>query len=121
MMKIYRKWDYDMIVSTVYGTAEKVGIEFTEEDRTEISSIVRGYCDTVRRYEDKSHLLSRAILGIAACDGYIKLLYYINLTLSESFERDNGISQPDDFVRTINFEFTQFVIDKRHKYIILIK
>ena len=120
-MKIYKRWDYDLIVSTALGAAEEVGIALTEEDRTEISSIVRGYCNTVRQYEDKSHLLSRAILGIAACDGYIKLLYYINLTLSESFERDNGISQPDDFVRTINFEFTQFVIDKRHKYIILIK
>ena len=121
MMKIYKRWDYDLIVNTVYGAAEEVGIALTEEDRTKISSIVRGYCDTVRRYEDKSHLLSRAILGIFACDGYIQLLYYINSTLSESFERDNGTSQPDDFVRTINFEFTQFVIDKRHKYIILTK
>ena len=119
-MKIYRKWDYDLIVSTVYSAAEKVGIALTEEDRTKISSIVRGYCEPIRRYEDKSHLLSRAILGIIAGEGYIKLLYYINLTLSESFERSNGIEQPDS-VRTINFEFTQFVIDKRHKYIILIR
>ena len=120
MMKIYKKWDYDMIVSTVYGTAEKVGIEFTEEDRTEISSIVGRYCDTVRRGENQSHFLSEDVLCIIACEGYIKLLYYIGLSMKESFERDNGISQPES-VRIVNFKFSQHSIDKRHKYILLIK
>lgn len=120
MMKFYRKWDYDLIVSTVYGTAEEVGIKFTEEDRTEISSIVRGYCDTVRRYENQSRFLSEAVLCIIACEGYIKLLYYIGLSLKESFRRDNGISQPES-VRIVNFEFSQYSIDRRHKYILLIK
>ena len=45
MMKIYRKWDYDLIVSTAYGTANSIGISLNEKDRDRIEQIVRRFCE----------------------------------------------------------------------------
>ena len=36
MMKIYKRWDYDLIVSTALGAADSIGISLNEKERYRI-------------------------------------------------------------------------------------
>ena len=77
MMKIYRKWDYDLIVSTVYGAADSMGIPLNEKERDRIEMVVRRFCERTDSGKNDSSFAASS-LYIVAYDEGLEIKTYVN-------------------------------------------
>ena len=113
MMKIYKRWDYDMIVSTVYGTAESRGIPLNEKDRDRIEMMVRRFCERTRSGENDSSFVGSSLYVIAYSKG-LEIKSYVNLC-SLNYE---SIGAPCGEFSSAAFIYCQF---ETQQYFIRIK
>ena len=77
MMKIYRKWDYDLIVSTVYGAADSIGISLNDKERYRIEQMVRRFCERTRSGENDSSFIGSSLYVVAYNEG-LEIKTYVN-------------------------------------------
>ena len=113
MMKIYRKWDYDMIVSTVYGTADSKGIPLNEKDRDRIEQMVRRFCERTSSGENDAFFEASSLHVVAYNEG-LEIKSYVNLC-SLNYE---SIGAPCGEFFSAEFIYCQFEIQQ---YFIRIK
>lgn len=78
MMKIYRKWDYDLIVSTALGAANSKGIPLNEKDRDRIEQIVRRFCERTDSGKNDSSFIA-SFLYMVAYDEGLEIKTFVNL------------------------------------------
>ena len=78
MMKIYRKWDYDLIVSTALGAADSIGISLNEKERYRIEQMVKRFCERMHSGENDSSFIGSSLYVIAYSKG-LEIKSYVNL------------------------------------------
>ncbi len=110
MMKIYRKWDYDLIVSTVYGTANSIGITLNERDRDRIEQMVKRFCERTRSGENDSSFVGSSLYVVAYNEG-LEIKSYVNLCCInyEFIGEPCGKSSSVEFI-CCQFEIQQYYI-----------
>ena len=113
MMKIYRKWDYDLIVSTVYGTADSIGITLNDKERYRIEQMVKRFCERTNSGENDSSFIGSSLYVIAYSEG-LEIKTYVNLC-SLNYE---SIGAPCGEFSSAEFIYCQFEIQQ---YYIIIK
>ena len=77
MMKIYRKWDYDLTVSTALGTADSMGIPLNEKDRARIEQMVRRFCERTDSGKNDSSFVVSSLYVVAYNEG-LEIKTYVN-------------------------------------------
>ena len=76
MMKIYRKWDYDLIVSTALGAADSIGISLNDKDKDRIEQMVRRFCErTNSKKNDSSFMASYLYVVVGQSVGCLQLVH----------------------------------------------
>ena len=110
MMKIYRKWDYDIIVSTALGAADSIGITINEKERYRIEQMVKRFCERTDSGENDSSFVGSALYVIAYSKG-LEIKSYVNLcSLNyESIGAPCGKSSSAEFIYC-QFEIQQYFI-----------
>lgn len=116
MMKIYRKWDYNLIVSTVYGTANSIGISLNERDRDRIEQIVRRFCERTNSEENDS-AFDASSLYVVAYDEGLEIKYYVNYNPLNSA----SIGAPCGKFYSAAFVYSRYETVDKYKYFIRIK
>ena len=116
MMKIYRKWDYDLIVSTALGAADSIGISLNEKDRDKIEQIVRRFCERTNSVENDSSV-DASSLYIAAYDEGLEIKTYVNYNPLNSA----SIGAPCGRVYSAVFVYSGYEPCDKYKYFIRIK
>ena len=113
MMKIYRKWDYDLIVSTALGAADSIGISLNGKDRDRIEQMVRRFYERTDSGENDSSL-DASSLYIAAYDEGLEIKTYVNHNPLNS----SSIGAPCGEFYSVEFVYFRYNI---HQYFIRIK
>ena len=113
MMKIYRKWDYDLIVSTALGAADSIGITLNEKERYRIEQMVKRFCERTRSGENDSSFIGSSLYVVAYSEG-LEIKSYVNLC-SLNYE---SIGAPCGEFCSAEFIYCQFEIQQ---YYIIIK
>ena len=116
MMKIYRKWDYDLIVSTVYGTADSKGIPLKEEDRTRIEQTVKRFCERTRSGKNDSSFAASSLYIVAYNEG-LQIKTYVNHNPLNSA----SIGAPCGEFSSAEFIYSRYEMSDEYKYFIRIK
>ena len=116
MMKIYRRWDYDLIVSTVYGTADSKGIPLKEEDRTRIEQTVKRFCERTRSGKNDSSLAASS-LYIVAYDEGLQIKSFVNYSPLNSA----SVGAPCGEFYSAQFVYSEYETSDEYKYYIRIK
>lgn len=107
MMKIYRKWDYDLIVSTALGAANSIGISLNERDRYRIEQMAKRFCERTRSGENDSSFVGSSLYVIAYSKG-LEIKSYANLC-SLNYE---SIGAPCGEFFSAEFIYCQFEIQQ---------
>lgn len=113
MMKIYRKWDYDLIVSTALGAANSIGISLNEKDKDRIEQIVRIFCERTDSGENDSSFEASSLYVVAYSEG-LEIKSYVNLC-SLNYE---SIGAPRGEFSSAAFIYSRL---NMHQYFIRIK
>ena len=116
MMKIYRRWDYDLIVSTVYGTADSIGISLNEKERYSIEQMVKRFCERTRSGENDSWL-QEATMDIVVYDEGLELVTYLNLNAIDCFTVGKACGK----FKMLYFGYNKNDISDEYKYYITIQ
>ena len=114
MMKIYRKWDYDLIVSTALGAADSIGISLNEKDRYRIEQMVRRFCERTDSGDNDSSL-DASFLYVVAYDEGLEIKSYVN------YDPLNSVSVGAPCGEFYSVEFVYFRYNIQHQYFIRIK
>lgn len=115
MMKIYRKWDYDLIVSTALGAANSIGISLNEKERYRIEQMVSRFCERTSSGENDSSFVASS-LGIVAYSEGLEIKTYVNhIPLNSA-----SIGAPWGEFYSVEFIYFKYESDKT-KYFIRIK
>ena len=107
MMKIYRKWDYDLIVSTALGAADSIGISLNEKERYRIEQMVKRFCERTHSGENDSSFVGSSLYVIAYSKG-LEIKSYVNLC-SLNYE---SIGAPCGEFFSAEFIYCQFEIQQ---------
>lgn len=107
MMRIYRKWDYDLIVSTALGAANSIGISLNEKERYRIEQMVKRFCERTRSGENDSSFVGSSLYVIAYSEG-LEIKSYVNLC-SLNYE---SIGAPCGEFFSAEFIYCQFEIQQ---------
>lgn len=107
MMKIYRKWDYDLIVSTALGAANSIGISLNERERDRIEQMVKRFCERTRSGENDSSFVGSSLYMVAYSEG-LEIKSYANLC-SLNYE---SIGAPCGEFYSAEFIYCQFEIQQ---------
>ena len=113
MMKIYRKWDYDLIVSTALGAADSIGIPLNEKDRDRIEQMVRRFCERTRSGENDSSFAVSSLYIFAYNEG-LEIKTYVDYNPLNSA----SIGAPCGEFYSVEFVYFKYDI---HQYFIRIK
>ena len=116
MMKIYRKWDYDLIVSTVYGTANSKGIPLKEEDRTRIEQTVKRFCERTNSGKYDSFFVASSLYVVVYNEG-IQIKTYVNHNPLNSA----SVGAPCGEFYSAAFVYSRYETVDKYKYFITIK
>lgn len=116
MMKIYRKWDYDLIVSTALGAADSIGISLNEKDRTRIEQTVRRFCERTDSGENDS-AFDASSLYVVAYDEGLEIKTYVNYNLLNSA----SVGAPCGEFYSAAFVYSRYETVDKYKYFIRIK
>lgn len=107
MMKIYKRWDYDLIVSTALGAADSIGISLNEKERYRIEQMVKRFCERTRSGENDSSFVGSSLYVIAYNKG-LEIKSYVNLC-SLNYE---SIGAPYGEFFSAEFIYCQFEIQQ---------
>ena len=113
MMKIYKKWDYDLIVSTALGAADSIGISLNERDRDRIEHAVKRFCERTNSEKNDSSFMASSLYIVAYNEG-LEIKTYINHNPLNSA----SIGAPCGEFSSAEFIYCQFEIQQ---YFIRIK
>ena len=116
MMKIYRKWDYDLIVSTVYGAADSIGITLNEKDRTRITAIVGRFCERTDSGKNDSSFLASSLYVVVYNEG-LEIKTYVNYNPLNSV----SIGAPCGEFYSAGFIYSEYETYDKYRYFIRIK
>ena len=120
MMKIYRKWDYDLIVSTALGAANSIGISLNEKDRTRIEQIVRRFCERTNSGKNDSLFLASSLYVVVYNEG-LEIKTYINYNLNYNPLNSASIGAPCGEFYSAAFVYSRYETVDKYKYFITIK
>ena len=116
MMKIYRKWDYDLIVSTALGAADSIGISLNEKDRDKIEQIVRRFCERTDSGENDS-AFDASSLYVVVYDEGLEIKSYVNCNPLNSA----SVGAPCGKFYSAAFVYSRYERVYKYKYFIIIK
>ena len=114
MMKIYRKWDYDLIVSTALGAANSIGISLNEKDRYRIEQMVRRFCERTDSGENDSSFMASSLYVVAYDEG-LEIKSYVDQNPLNSA----SVGAPCGKFYSAAFVYSRYNI--QHQYFIRIK
>ena len=120
MMEIYRKWDYDLIVSTALGAANSIGISLSKEEIDMIEQMVKRFCERTNNVEKHSRLKG-ASLYVVAYNAGLEIKPYIDY---EPYGLFFGIGNTTGNYQSVHFSYSTVVDLERlydHKYCIIIR
>ena len=115
-MKIYRKWDYDLIVSTALGAADSIGISLNEKDRTRIEMVVRRFCERTDSGKNDSSFVA-SYLYVVAYDEGLEIKTYVNHNPLNSA----SIGAPCGEFHSAEFVCSGYETSDKYRYFILTK
>ena len=115
-MKIYRKWDYDLIVSTALGAADSKGIPLNEKDRTRIEMVVRRFCERTDSGKNDSSFVASSMYVVVYDEG-LEIKTYVNYNPLNSA----SIGAPCGEFYSAAFVYSQYETVDKYKYFITIK
>ena len=113
MMKIYRKWDYDLIVSTALGAADSIGITLNDKDRDRIEQMVRRFCERTDSGKNDSEFNASSLYMVAYDEG-LEIKTYVNHNPLNS----TSVGAPCGEFYSVEFVYFKYNI---HQYFIRIK
>ena len=116
MMKIYRKWDYDLIVSTALGAADSIGISLNEKDRDRIEQMVRRFCERTDSEKNDSSFMASSLCVVVYSEG-LEINTYINHNPLNSA----SIGAPGREFYSAAFVYSLYETVDKYKYFIRIK
>ena len=116
MMKIYRKWDYDLIVSTALGAAESIGISLNEKERYRIEQMVKRLCERTRSGENDSSFAASSLYMVAYSEG-LEIKTYVNHNPLNSA----SVGAPCGEFYSVEFVYFKYAASDNSKYYIRIK
>lgn len=116
MMKIYLKWDYDLIVSTALGAADSIGIFLNERERYRIEQMVKRFCEKTRSGENDSSFAGSSLNIIAYSKG-LEIKSYVNYNPLNS----TSIGAPWGEFHSVEFVYFKYATSDKYKYFIRIK
>ena len=116
MKKIYRKWDYDLIVSTALGAADSIGISLNEKERYRIEQMVKRFCERTRSGENDSSFVGSSLYVIAYNKG-LEIKSYVNLC---SFNYES-IGAPCGEFYSAEYIYSGYETSDKYRYFIRIK
>ena len=115
-MKIYQKWDYDLIVSTALGAANSKGIPLNEKDRTRIEMVVRRFCERTDSGKNDSSLAASSLYIVAYNKG-LEIKTYVNYNPLNSA----SIGAPCGEFSSAEFICSGYETSDKYRYFIRIK
>ena len=116
MMKIYRKWDYDLIVSTALGAANSIGISLNERDRDRIEQMVKRFCERTNSGENDSAFDASSLYVVVYNEG-LEIKSYVNYNPLNSV----SIGAPCGEFYSAAFVYSLYETVDKYKYFIRIK
>lgn len=116
MMKIYKKWDYDLIVSTVYGAADRIGISLNEKERDRIEQMVRRFCERTDKGKYDSFFAASSLYVVVYNEG-LEIKTYVNHNPLNSA----SIGAPCGEFYSAAFVYSRYETVDKYKYFITIK
>ena len=116
MMKIYRKWDYDLIVSTALGAADSIGITLNDKERTRIEQTVRRFCERTNSEKNDSSFVASSLYVVAYEEG-LEIKTYVNHNPLNSA----SIGAPCGEFSSAEFIYSVYETSDKYKYFIRIK
>ena len=116
MMKIYKRWDYDLIVSTALGAAESRGIPLNEKDRTRIEMVVRRFYERTDSVKNDSFLVASSLYVVVYDEG-LEIKTYVNHNPLNSV----SIGAPCGMFYSAAFVYSRYETVDKYKYFIRIK
>ena len=116
MMKIYLRWDYDLIVSTVYGTADSKGIPLKEEDRTRIEQTVKRFCERTDSGKNDSSFAVSSLYIVARNEG-LEIKSFVNYSPFNS----TSVGAPCGEFYSAQFVYSEYETSDEYKYFVTIK
>ena len=115
-MKIYRKWDYDLIVSTALGAANSIGITLNEKERYRIEQMVKRFCERTHSGENDSAFDASSLYVVVYNEG-LQIKTYVNYNLLNSA----SIGAPCGEFYSAAFVYSLYETVDKYKYFIRIK
>ena len=116
MMKIYRKWDYYLIVSTALGAADSIGISLNDKDRDRIEQMVRRFCERTDSGENEDSFLASSLYIVAYNEG-LEIKTYVNYNPLNSA----SVGAPCGEFYSAAFVYSRYETVDKYKYFIRIK
>ena len=116
MMKIYRKWDYDMIVSTALGAADSIGISLNDKERYRIEQMVRRFCERTNSGKNDSSFAASSLYMVAYKEG-LEIKSYVNNNPLNSA----SVGAPWGEFYSAEFRYFRYATSDESKYYIRIK
>lgn len=116
MMRIYRKWDYDLIVSTALGAADSIGISLNEKERYRIEQMVKRFCERTRSGDNDSSFVGSSLYMVAYSEGLEIKTYVNNNPLNSA-----SIGAPWGEFYSVEFVYFKYATSDKSKYHIRIK
>ena len=116
MMEIYRRWDYDMIVSTALGAADSIGITLNEKERTRIEQMVRRFCERTNSEKNDSFFVASSLYVVVYNEG-LEIKTYVNYNPLNSA----SIGAPGGEFYSAAFVYSRYETSDKYRYFIRIK
>ena len=116
MMKIYRKWDYDMIVSTALGAADSKGIPLNDKERDRIEQMVKRFCERTNSGKYDSFFVASSLYVVVYNEG-LQIKTYVNHNPLNSA----SIGAPCGEFSSAAFVYSRYETVDKYKYFITIK
>ena len=116
MMKIYRRWDYDLIVSTVYGAADSIGISLNEKERYRIEQMAKRFCERTNSGKYDSFFVASSLYVVVYNEG-LQIKTYVNHNPLNSA----SIGAPCGEFSSAAFVCSRYETVDKYKYFITIK
>lgn len=116
MMKIYKRWDYDLIVSTALGAADSKGIPLNDKERDRIEQVVRRFCERTDSGENDLFFVASSLYVVAYNEG-LEIKSYVNRNPLNSA----SVGAPCGEFSSAAFVYSRYETVDKYKYFITIK
>ena len=116
MMKIYKRWDYDLIVSTALGAANSIGISLNEKDRDRIEQMVKRFCERTDSGKNDSSFVASSLYVVTYAEG-LEIKTFVNHNPLNSA----SIGAPCGAFHSAEFIYSGYETSDKYRYFIRIK